>query len=329
MNRIFLKLGDIGSSVLKFGKRNATSIMTGGGILLGWTAAYLFWKESRKAEDCIRQKEAEGETLSNKEKFIIYLQYCYLSAILGLASTGLSLYSHKLSMDQIAKWYMVSQFMEGKIEDKDKYIEKLEMELPNKKVHDLQNDLVFDDEESNDRIMEFIESHSYMEPGIVFDDLVTRVPFTTDILDVTTGISKTNETLRNKRDKSLKNKSIKVRADKLMKDPFFASDKPYSQIIDLEDLKAIDEDDYPEVYSSVGLDIFLNAIHEIPDDDIEARIGEILEFRYFGGGDLIKEKDILKFVDDKEGKYKGWRVCKLDYSELLSPSCELIERNPL
>ena len=39
------------NSTIAFGSKNAPTIMTGGSIVLGWTAVYVFWKQSKKAEE--------------------------------------------------------------------------------------------------------------------------------------------------------------------------------------------------------------------------------------------------------------------------------------
>ena len=315
---------------MSFGRKNATTLMTGGGVLLGWSAVYIFWKESKKAEEKIRyEEEQKEEKLPTKEKVAIYLQYCWLSCLMGLASTGLCLWSHKLSMDEIAKWYMVSQFMENKVADKDKLIEKLKEEVPDKKIHELENDIL-EEEYPREEIIEEIMS-SRGEPGqVLFIDKVTHNKFRADILDVTDGIMEFNKKLKDKRGKDITKQTKKAIADRLTKDPFFSSDKPYNQIIDLDDLKVIDEEDYPEIYSALDLDEFLRSIGELDADDYEeTALSDLLEFRYYGGGDLIKPTQILKYKEYVDPNSGMPVVCFIDYGELLSPSSELLERNPL
>lgn len=345
----FDKIKEFGGKALKYGKKNASSFAMGGGILLSWTALYLIWQESKKAEEKIRTEEEklnesnpneapeDQKKLGRKEKAIIYAQYCWPGIAAEVAATGLNLYSHKLSADDIAKWYMMSQFLEKKSETQEKHIEKLEAELPDKKVHELENDLVFEDGPDDEELIDYIERTGGADSGgVIFIDNVTGKKFRKDILTVTNGIAKTNEVLRIRREKKLDKLQKKNRGQNLIdkiKDPFFASDKPFNEIVDLEDLED-DDDYYADVYSSVGLDIFWDAIGEDADDDAERRLDEILEFRFYGGEDLLKQNQVLKFkkiLDPVTHEpMPGFpEKCYIDYLEFLSPSSELIERNPL
>ena len=75
------------ATVLASGKKNAPTLMTGGSIILGWTAAYIFWKQGRKAEKKIEAEELylnrdldadapldQRQKLPTREKLSIYLQ---------------------------------------------------------------------------------------------------------------------------------------------------------------------------------------------------------------------------------------------------------------
>lgn len=346
----FDKLKVFGGKALEFGKKNASSLTMGGGIVLSWTALFLMWQESGKAAEQIRLAEeklneglAEGEErrkLSNKEKLIIFAQYCWPGVAAEAAATGLSLYSHKLSADEIAKWYMVSQFFEKKSDKQEKLIDKLEAELPDKKVHELENDLIFEEGPDDQELIEYMDRSGATEGGGVWIvDNVTGREFQRDILKVTNGIASVNETLRVKREKKLNRLRKKDKGQRLIdkiKDPFFASDKPFNEIIDAEDLAdGEDTDDYyNDVYSSISLNDFWDAIGERADSRAERKMGDIMEFRYYGGGDLLKQNQILKFkkvLDPETGepRYGIPETCYLDYESLMSPTGDFEERDPL
>lgn len=311
------------AGLLAFGKKNKTSIMTGGGVALGWGAVYVFWLESKKAESIIRKKEeaAEGEKekkLDKKEKALIYAECCWPAFLMGVASSGLSLYSHKLDLDEIAKGYVVTQFFKDKNDEKDKLIEKLKGEVPDKKVKQI-NDELLEEEYPKDEIMDSLIT-SRGQGTTLFIDKVTHVKFRGDIVEVTQGIMNTNRILKKRRRLALKKKG---------NDPFYSSsDLPYKDPYEERDSEDDDQfDNYKDVYSSVGLDIFLDAIGETAEDGIETRMSELLEFRYNGGGDLLKPKDILYYKQYEDPTSGVPAVCFIDYTEFLAPAGELLARN--
>lgn len=316
-------------SGLAFGKRNASSFMTGGGILAGWFGVYLFWKESKKAEAMIRDEEykrnvgaadeSEIKELTKKEKFMIYASYCWPSALVGLLSTGLSLYSHKMDMNEIAKAYMVSQFFQDKSKKQGEMIDKLKAEIPDKKIHDLENDII-EEEYPDEEVMDYLMNTRDEDIGkTLFIDRVTHAKFRADIIEVTDGIANINAILKRRRRKEVK---------KLMSSPYYASDNVYNINDDNEDELGDQFDNFNDAYSSVGLDVFLDAIGETNNDGIETRLDELLEFRYYGGGDPIKAKNILYYKQYTDPDSGIPAVCFIDYTEFLSPTFELIERNP-
>ena len=301
---------------IAFGRKNAPALMTGGSIALGWTAAYLFWKESRNADAKIKsEEEKQGEELSVKEKFIIYLQYCWLSLVLGLGSTGLTIGAHKLELERIAEMYMLTQFLEDKNEKQGKMLDKLKEEVGEKKVQEIEDDILDEDYSRDEIIDSYINGG--VEGGTLFIDNVTHNKWRGDILDVTSGIAETNQVLKDKRKRMIKRK---------LADPFYSnSDSPFGS-------GDIDDDRFDQdIYSSVDLSVFLKNIGEISGShDEEVRLSELLEFRYYGGGgDLLKGKEILKYKQFEDPSTGFPAVCYVDYTEFLSPSSELMERNPL
>ena len=333
------------STGLAFGNKNAPILMTGGGITLGWIGAYILWKQSKKAEQVIAKKEADLQStvdiseddengvdgkavmntmkarseLSKKEKAIIYLQYCWTAGVIGLASTGLLIFAQKVSLDRLAEMYLLTQFLEDKSKKQDGMIEKLKekagLKDGNKAMNDLENDII-DDEYDKDEIIEELRRGGVYEPGsALIIDKVTHVKFRGDIIEITSGIAEFNELLKSRRRKAMK---------KRLGDAFYsASDMPWGD-------SSIDEDQYGEVYSTGDLETFLQSIGEIDDSDgLDTRLGELLEFRYFGGGDLLKPTQIMKYKEYLDPTTGYPAVVYLDYTEYLSPSSELLERNPL
>ena len=348
------------STGLAFGKKNAPALMTGGGICLGWLGAYVLWRQSKKAEQVISKKEADLQStidisedeaegravveamkarseLPKKDKVVIYLQYCWTALALGVASTGLLIGAQKMSLDRLAEMYILTQFLEGKNEKQNKLIDKLKekagLKDNTKAMHDLENDLI-EEEVQEDQYGEkeaidyYLDHWEDCSPGTAhIIDHVTHKQFDRDIIEFTDGIAEANKILRSRRKKAIKRR---------LGDAFYSSDDPWSG-------NTFDEDQYGEVYSSLDLGTFAMLIGEIDKDD-EIRLGELLEFRYYGGDDLLRTKSILKYNDpakkDKKDKkndkdeddipeYNGPTIIHLDYTELLSPSSELIERNPL
>ena len=321
------------SAVVTFGKDNATSILTGGSICLWWGTMYVFWIESKKAESIIRKEEtklnadkntadsAQLEKLPTKEKAVIYGQCCWKSALMALTATGLGIYSHKLSMDEIAKAYMVTQFFQDKSDKQEKLIDKLKGELPDKKIHELENDLI-EEEYPDEEVMDY-----YFRTGggnkTLFIDEVTHAKWRAEIIDVTNGIDNVNRILKKRRRKLIRKRGTGA---------FDVVDNVWGTDVDGVESESDDDDQYDrfnDIYSVVGLDVLLDAIGETTDDGISTRLNELLEFRYFGGGDLLKPKDILKFKQYADPETGIPAVCFVDYTEFLSPTFELTERNPL
>ena len=301
------------------GKKNAPTLMTGGSIILGWTAVYIFWKQSKKAEAKIQAEEQklddatdsdippdERPKLGVKDKAIIYLQYCWLALLLGVGSSGLAIGANKLQLDRLAEMYVLTQFMNDKNEKQQNLIEKLRGELGEKKFKQM-SDEIRDDKFPKEEILEEVKNSTPGEGKTKFIDVVTGKTFSNEIKDVLNGIARFNEEIKEQRKNELK---------KRLGDAFFAAEMPWGT----------GDDSFPTVYSHLDLERFLRYIGEI-NNKTEARLGEVLEFQYFGGGDPIKPSQILEyknFVDPDSGLPV---VCYIDYADLLAPSSELMERN--
>ena len=333
------------STGMAFGKKNAPMIMTGGGICLGWLGAYILWKQSKKAEQVIAKKEADLQStidiseeeneasgrgvmdaikarseLPKKDKIIIYLQYCWTPITLGIAATGLLIGAQTLTLDRLAEMYIFAQFLEEKNKKQDGLIAKLKekagLKDDSKAMHDLENDIIDEEYDREEIVDELITHRNDYGPGTaLIIDKVTHARFRGDIIEVTEGIAEANDILKSRRKKAIK---------KRLGDAFYSSsDNPWSE-------DKFDEDQYGEVYSTLDLESFLNSIGELDGcEDGDTRLGELLEFRYYGGGDLLKPSQIMKYKEYLDPATGHPAVIYLDYTELLSPSSELMERNPL
>lgn len=317
-------------SVLTFGKKNATSLMTGGGIVLGWAAVYVFWKQSKEAERAIQHEEeklseekGEPVKLETKEKIVIYLQYCWLSALMGLGSTGLSLYSHKLDLDEITKVYMLSQFYKDKSEETSAENKKLKEAIKPKKLQEVEDEIL-EEQYPKEEIVKCMDK----VPGqgsTLFIDKTTKRKFRGDIVSVTKGIMKADECLRSTR----KEKVIKE-LTRNKEDPFFSSNGPVYNKDPYSD-EIVDADEFANVYSAMSLDEFLEYIGEIVDTEGNYAPGlcELLEFRcYCSGYPTLEPSEIMHYKNYTDPESGIPAVCFLDYTELLNGSSSLLERAP-
>lgn len=313
------KIKGLAAGVMASGKKNAPTLMTAGSVVLGWAAAYIFWKQGRKAEKKIEYEEGvlnlnldadapleQRQKLPVKEKVIIYLQYCWMAALLGVGSTGLAIGANGLNLSRLTEMALLTQFMTEKDGKQQKLIEKLRAEVGDKKFVEMKDELR-EEEYPKDEILKEVLS----EPAngkTLFIDQVTGQKFRASILDVTNGIAEFNERLKDRR-----KDAIKMR----LGDAFYvSSDLPWG----------LDENAESDIYSSMDVEVFLKCIGEIAGKN-EARIGDLLEFRYYGGGDPVKANQILEYKNYTDPDSGFPVVCYIDYSELLAPSSELIERN--
>ena len=320
MSKLFdiSKLKAFAATAVASGKKNAPTLMTGGSIILGWVGVYIFWKQGKKAEKRIEYEEGklnevpddgeehEYQELPKMDKISIYLQYCWMALLCGLGSTGLAIGADRLNFSRLAEMALMVGFLNDKDGKQKALIEKLKAEVGDKKFVEMKDELR-EEEYPKDEIMKEVLS----EPAngkTLFIDQVTGQKFRASILDVTNGIAEFNEQLKDRR-----KDAIKAR----MGDAFYvSSDLPWS----------LDESAFSDLYSSMDLEVFLKCIGELVGKN-EARLGDLLEFRYYGGGDPVKANQILEYKNYVDPNSGFPVVCYIDYSELLAPSSELIERN--
>ena len=324
----FDKVKDFGASALTFGKRNAPSIMTGGGILIGWAAAYIFWKQGKKAEEKIRREEAElnkdnpskeaedQKKLPKKEKLTIYLQYCWMALALGLGSTGLTIWAHKIDLSRLAEMYMVSQFLEKKNEDQEKLLDKLKEEVGEKKVHALENDL-FEEEYPDEELRRDVLSVKGTGRTLALDKTLFGMKFRCEIEDITDGIVRFNEMMDKKLRKAVEKELQNCNSlESKLKDPMYVSEEPYTE-----------DNPYPStpVFVEEPVETLLEYMNrECPS----SYLGEKLMIRYYSHGARINPYDsqYLKyknFVDPETGVAQ---FCELNYGEFIVPSVDLDDR---
>ncbi len=303
------------AGLMAFGKKNKTSLMTGSGIVLGWFGVYLFWQESKKAEEIIRKTEerltneareedpeAEPVRMEFKEKFMIYAGCCWPSAICGVASTALPIASNKISMDEIAKGYVMARFFQNQNAEKDREIEKLKEEIPEKKLKKIEDDL-HAEKFPEDKLCD----GDVIETGkgnTLFIEELTGFRFRSSITEVTGTLYEFRQRLSDMRTDKIK---------RVMGSAFYVSE---------------DENPYPDdmsIYSSLGLDILLEMLGIKQKNEL----GEVLEFRDYGYSGFLSPTQVLdykKYVDPVTGEPA---VCFLKILEFLSPTNEMLERNPL
>lgn len=326
-------------SMLGFGKENAPAIMTGGSIILGWTAAYIFWKQGKKAQHTIDVREAEmnakvadgenvlgrlkrpEEQLPKQEKISIYLSYCWLALALGLASTGLAVWGQKISLDRIGMGIMATQFFKDKAEKNEKTIkEQAGGEKQYEQAKHEQHHEEFPPEE--------ICKNADNIPGegrTIFVDLHTGASWKNEVENVVNGLAHCDAKLQDKYNKKLeeyrksKNKKFGNGAFDVANETPYGSDSPFF-------------DDDPNIYSEIPMDDLLYEIGEIKHKKF-LRCGESLCFRFYGlnGKDkqYLKPKLILDYDDYVDPATGVPLVCYVDYEDFLSPTFALIERNPV
>ena len=313
------KIKGLAAGLLASGKKNAPTLMTAGSVVMGWTAVYIFWKQGRKAEKKIEYEESllnadlDSDTpledlrkLPIKDKFIIYLQYCWMAALLGIGSTGLAIGANGLNLSRLTEMALLTQFMTDKDDKQQKLIEKLKAEVGEKKFVEMKEELR-EEQFPKEEVMKAVTA-APANGQTLFIDVVTGKKFRASILDVTNGIAEFNERLKDRRKEAVR---------KRIGDAFYvSSDMPWGT----------DEDAASDIYSSMDVEVFLKCIGEITGKN-EARIGDLLEFRYYGGGDPVKQNQILEYKNYVDPDSGFPVVCYIDYSELLAPSSELIERN--
>ena len=295
-------------NALAFGKKNASTIMTGGSVVLGWTAVYIFWKESKKADIAIereneRREENDEVPLSKKEKFVYYLQYCWLAALLGLLSTGFNIGARKIDADDYAKLYLVTKFLEDKNSDQKNLIEKLKNEVSDRKFEELSDEII--EEKHPEASIKDGDVEDTGKGSTLFIPDISVIPkFRSSITDVQEAIMQYRDTMAEERRKALK---------KELTDAFYVNDKVYPT-----------EDDDHELYVSGSLEDFADRL----GIRTHINMGELLEFRDYGYKDFMSFGQVMRYKDFVDPVTGVPAICFLSIERLLYPSSKLINREP-
>ncbi len=326
-------LKDAFDSVLDSSKKHLPDILTGLGIVAGWTAVYLFWKTSKKAEKRIEQEEEklnrdengkpldipeeDRKKLPKKDKFIIYLQYCYGSLLLGVASTGLTICANRIQAARLVEMMMLTKLVTDKNAEKKKYVKDLEEEIGEKRVKDIRMAVYRENQSEEDIAARLRQMMDEGDNRTLIIDEFTGAVFPANIFDISKAIAETNEYLRMKREEAIASEKG---------DPFLTYDGPPWQ------------SPLEHIFSRIDLGTFLFRLGET-NKATGCRIGELMEFRYYGGLDGANDCDLLKYNDPtfvqfdtyyKETYFKKDEhppeVCRIDYSDWLSPTYDIIEK---
>lgn len=318
INMSLSKLEAFGKGLLAFGSKNKTAIMTGSGIALGWVGVYLFWKESRDADKVIEAKEAEmnknivavdengnptGEEpvkLSKKEKALIYGERCLPAILCGVGSTFLSLYSHKLNIDEITKYALLAKFYQDKNDGLEKQI--LKEKDGDKKLAELKRN-AHEEKYPIEDLKRDIDNVKG-EGRTLFVDTLTGGRWKGDVTDMTMRITEFNSYMEELWAKKMK---------RVMGDAFYVSDNPYPE----------DEN----IYVSEELETFLDMIGE-SDYVPKGKIANLVEFRKYAGGDLLRPAAILNYKEFMDPDTGVPKMCYIDYEDFLAATSELQERYP-
>ena len=318
INMSISKLEAFGKGLLAFGSKNKTAIMTGSGIALGWVGVYLFWKESRDADKVIEVREAElnknivavdedgnptGEEpvkLSKKEKALIYGERCLPAILCGVGSTFLSLYSHKLNIDEITKYALLAKFYQDKNDGLEKQI--LKEKDGDKKLAELKRN-AHEEKYPIEDLKHDIDNVKG-EGRTLFVDTLTGGRWKGDVMDMTMRITEFNSYMKELWAKKMK---------RVMGDAFYVSDNPYPE----------DEN----IYVSEELETFLDMIGE-SDYVPKGKIANLVEFRQYAGGDLLRPAAILNYKEFMDPDTGVPKMCYIDYEDFLAATSELQERYP-
>ena len=311
-------------SGIAFGRKNAPSIMTGGSILIGWSAVYLFWKESRKADkqiadeeeklaeviEIIIENEETGDRkekkpeLKKKEKALIYLKHCWPALAMGLGSSGLAIWAHKMDLSRLAEMYMLTQFLEEKDGKKDDLIEKLKGELGVKKSEKAEDELR--KERLPDEEVKEVANYIPGEGRTLIIDETTGVRFRSDVEKIKDGIRDFNESIRSEYNDYLKKKLGGA----------------FSVVSEMTPFPDTD------IYLTAPLNKFLGYIGELTEGKGHG-VGDLMVFRYDGRSEnCVNAEDILRYRDFQDPETGIAAICYLDYSWCLTPSNELMENCP-
>ena len=313
MGTFMSKLENIGKSVLAFGKKNAPSIMIGGSVVMGWSAVYVFWRQSRKADQkiAVEEEKLKSQTaldkivvLPPKEKAIIYLQYCWPSLLMGLASSGLAIGAHKIDLSRLAEVYVMTQFLEKKNEDQADLIDRLKAELGVKKTEKVENEM-FEEKHPQEQTKRDYENCPGSGRTLFIDQCNFEYKFKGDIEDMRDAIYKANQVLKDR---------LERKAKKIMGDAFYSSkDSPYPDL---------------DIYAEMDLIEFLQIIGEMDHYPDDCKLGSCNVIRIRYGGPELDPNVIMDFKRYRDPQTGVPAICYLNYERYMRPSDEYIENDP-
>jgi len=360
------KLKAFGLTALTAGKKNAPTLMTAGSVILGWTAAYFFWKQGKKAEKKIEYEEerlnadldsdtplSELRHLPKKDKFIIYLQYCWMSLAMGIGSSALAIGANQLNLSRLAEMALLTQFMTNKDEDNKKLIEKLKKEVPKKKVREIENEQIHERVDSDKIVGILKEMMEENDDRTLFIDDVTGETLKSYNEPVKQGLSRANDYLlsrrkteidsvinMNLRQRHIDYETIEEKIDRVKKDPYGVLD----DLSDIKDTKYADMLTDEEVkdllyagedaVSSLDYSSFLYMLGFIKKNG-PCNIGDLVELRCFTNKKLPIEDTILRYDYGPKsyaarffnGNENVPEVCFVEGSAYVYPTSELAERD--
>lgn len=313
MNAFMSKLEGMAKSVWAFGRKNAPSLMIGGSVVVGWSAVYVFWKQSKKAEQKIAAEEEKLKSQSDdnadavlpkKEKAVIYLQYCWLSLLMGLASSGLAIGAHKIDLSRLAEVYVMTQFLEKKNGDQAELIDRLKAELGGKKTEKVENE-IFEEKHPQEQMKQEFDTLEGSGRTMFIDKCNFEHKFKGDIEDMRDAIYKAQQILDDR---------LERKAKRILGDAFYsAKDSPYPEM---------------DIYAEMPLVEFLQIIGELDRYSDDCTLGNCNVIRIRYGGERLDPNVIMDFKRYRDPQTGVPQICYLDYSRYLRPSDEFIENDP-
>lgn len=313
MNAFMSKLEGMAKSVLTFGRKNAPSLMVGGSIVMGWSAVYVFWKQSKKAELKIAAEEEKlkGETmldevvvLPKKDKAIIYLQYCWLSLVMGIASSGLAIGAHKIDLSRLAEVYVMTQFLEKKNGDQAELIDRLKAELGGKKTEKVENE-IFEEKHPQEQVKSEFDNLEGSGRTMFIDKCNFEHKFKGDIEDMRDAIYKAEQILEDR---------LERKAKRILGDAFYsAKDSPYPDM---------------DIFAEMPLVEFLQIIGELDRYSDDCTLGNCNVIRIRYGGERLDPNVIMDFKRYRDPQTGVPQICYLNYERYLRPSDEFVENDP-
>lgn len=287
-------------SAVAFSKKNLPTIMIGASIVGFWTSIVMIAKEAPKAKAEIEEK---GNDLPFKDKAIIYGKHCWKGGLIGLASTGLGIGSNHINLERLAGAYMLTQMYKDDGEKLKKQI--LKQESGEKELNNLKKAIL--EEDYPDDVVDSYIHEASGNGHTLFIDKVTGAKWMGNIVDVMHGIDAANEALRDDYEKAFD------RAN-----PFFSKDGPFRDDPGLDVFGTLPVDEFLDM---IGFDINISYGETM-------KLGELLEFRSYSRGNLLKPSQILEYKNYIAPGTDQPKVCFLDYFDLVGPSSEILERYP-